>query len=370
MERLKITDNFQEQVRIGKEVFLTHPECYPKNVTDYLYEHLAEYTPGWSEDAKTEALYHSIYDYWIYGNDIEEEFIYGFLHKTHAEKSQYITVHSKQTYFDYLNDKDAEKIFADKYRTYCAFREEYRREVILLTGEEDYETFSAFVDRHPVFFVKPYSLALGKGIYKENLANWEGKRPLFEHLLRHGLQGGDYSWSLGCKVVLEELIPQADSMAILNPSSVNIIRLATVLIDGETKFAFACLRVGRKGRDAASATEGEIYCGINMESGVVETVGITDILERFEKHPDNGIQLKDFQVPRWDELLAFGSVISKRVPAVRYVGWDLALTDAGWVVVEGNEHGDFLCQNVFEKPCRDEFEKLIGFHNTKQYWWE
>lgn len=370
MEPIKITNDYQEKLSIGKSIFDSHPEIYSHSTLDYMLSNLAVYLPEASEEEKHNAFLHSIYDYWVYGNDLQEEFIYDFPHKSHEEKSQYITLRSKLQYFRYLNDKEEEKIFADKYRTYQLFQEEFQRDVILLSGEEDYEKFLHFIEQHSEFFVKPYSLALGMGIYKENAANWDDKKALFHHLLQQGRTGKEFNWSLGCKVVLEEVVKQEKTMAALHPSSVNVVRIATVLVNEKPEIAFCCVRIGIKGGDAASDQAGEITCGIDAESGVIDSDGVSDYCEMFECHPDTGIRLKGFQIPRWSEALELAKKIAHRVPTVRYVGWDLALTDRGWVIIEGNEHGDFISQIAYARPFRKEFEHLIGYRLGDRFWWE
>lgn len=58
------------------------------------------------------------------------------------------------------------------------------------------------------------------------------------------------------------------------------------------------------------------------------------------------------------------------MPTVRYVGWDLALTDERWVIIEGNENGEFLGQLIYNKPYKEYIEKMIGLEPTDKYWWE
>ena len=41
-------------------------------------------------------------------------------------------------------------------------------------------------------------------------------------------------------------------------------------------------------------------------------------------------------MPYWDELVAFAKEIAMVVPEQRIVGWDLALSVDGWVIIEGN----------------------------------
>ncbi len=48
----------------------------------------------------------------------------------------------------------------------------------------------------------------------------------------------------------------------------------------------------------------------------------------------------------------------------------MALTDNGWVLVEGNENGEFLGQLVFNKPYKRIVNEMIGIGDEEGFWWE
>lgn len=59
-------------------------------------------------------------------------------------------------------------------------------------------------------------------------------------------------------------------------------------------------------------------------------------------HPDSGMAIEGTMVPHWDnvcELALEGARLFKDVPLV---GWDIAVTDGGGVIVEANERPDFI----------------------------
>ena len=51
--------------------------------------------------------------------------------------------------------------------------------------------------------------------------------------------------------------------------------------------------------------------------------------------------------------------LAKIVPTTRYVGWDLALTPKGWVVVEANCKGQFVVQMATKKGLCEQFEAYL-----------
>ena len=49
------------------------------------------------------------------------------------------------------------------------------------------------------------------------------------------------------------------------------------------------------------------------------------------------------------------------IPSIHYVGWDLAHTENGWVIVEGNHTGQFVGQQMpLNKGCAREVEEILG----------
>ena len=66
-----------------------------------------------------------------------------------------------------------------------------------------------------------------------------------------------------------------------------------------------------------------------------------------------------FAIPAWDDLLSLAEKLAKVVPEQKYVGWDFALTDNGWILVEGNTRGQFLHQYCEKKGCRKAIESVI-----------
>mgnify|MGYP003150504758 FL=1 len=82
-------------------------------------------------------------------------------------------------------------------------------------------------------------------------------------------------------------------------------------------------------------------------------------------HPDSGYPIADFQLPMFDEVIAFVDKVARHVPQVKYVGWDIAVTPDGPVLIEGN-----WATGVYEnKPSvlgirtghRPRYQKAMGF---------
>ena len=173
-----------------------------------------------------------------------------------------------------------------------------------------------------------------------------------ERLYKKLMSNGD-SW------VIEEKIAQDASVAVWNESSVNTVRLPAILHNDKFTVLGPCFRMGRAGAIVDNASNGGLFACIDVETGRLCSDGLDDKTGKyFAKHPDSGITFKGWQVPRWGELLKLAEKIHRQIPHHKYIGWDFALTEKGWVVVEGN-WGQLLSQYNDHVGLKKRFFELL-----------
>ena len=371
MKDILITDNNDEIVRLGKEIYKEKSSIYSDKMVALLMDTIEKNMPKASVAEKEYMLFHSIYDYWVYGNNIGEEFFYNFCNLTHEQKRSYISSKERLIYLEQLNKKDDAHILNNKYEAYQKFQNLYRREMVLLSGEEDYELFCDFVDRHHTFVIKPTDLGFSKGVRKETLPAGMDKKVYFKSLLAEGRAfKEEYEWGKETSVILEELIPQAESISKLHPASANAVRCTTIRIGDDVHIYYPWLKIGVNGDFATTASLGSLLAGINSATGIIDTVGTGEYGQREKNHPNTHIQIPGFVVPRWDELVDMAKELARSLPTISYVGWDFVLTEEGWCIMEGNYAGEFLWQLLYGKGMKKEFEELIGWELKRDFWWK
>ncbi|MBE6781934.1 MAG: hypothetical protein E7540_04360, partial [Ruminococcaceae bacterium] len=104
MSKIKITNDLAEMAEIGKQLFEEHSDVYSnekrlRSITDVIDLHM----PDATKEEKNEVFFRSIYNYWVYGNNIKEEFYFNFADKTHEQKKEYITYRNRFAYMRHLN---------------------------------------------------------------------------------------------------------------------------------------------------------------------------------------------------------------------------------------------------------------------------
>ena len=154
---------------------------------------------------------------------------------------------------------------------------------------------------------------------------------------------GDLGWihadTVARRFLFEETLVQHEALGAVFPSSVNTIRVVTCAGLGEPPVVVAALlRLGAEGRVVDNASQGGVFVGVELETG-----RLLPSAHRFFKygggvyatHPDTGFRFAGFEVPFFPEVLMAAKNAAAHVPH-ELVGWDIAVTEAGPVIIEGN----------------------------------
>lgn len=371
MEPIRITDNQEEMIAIGRELFQLKRDIYNEKMMATIIATINEHMPDATAEERERVFFRSIYNYWVYGSSIGEEFYLRFGELSHEEKRTYITYRERFQYIWQLNNRADAHMLNDKYEAYQLMKPYFLRDLIQIQGEEDYPEFLEFVTKHPVFVVKPADLGLGLGVHKADASKYEDKRILFEEILAEGRGYHDsFTWGKKTAVVLEELLIQAPEMAQFHPQSINSVRVTTVRVENEVHIFHPWFKIGSNGNFVTSAAFGTMDAGINPETGIVDTWGRTETCKSYEYHPQTGVKIPGFQIPRWNEAVELAKNLSRLLPTIGYTGWDLVLTEKGWCVMEGNFHGEFMWQLCYDRGMKRELEDVMRWKPEHQFWWQ
>jgi hypothetical protein len=87
----------------------------------------------------------------------------------------------------------------------------------------------------------------------------------------------------------------------------------------------------------------------------------------YERHPVTGVEVAGRPVPCWDQVVALAQrahrVASDRV----LVGWDIAVTPQGAILLEGNAYPDVhYPQRIYRRPYGEmRIGELLRFHMAR-----
>ena len=207
--------------------------------------------------------------------------------------------------------------------------------------------FIKFLSKHKSFIVKPKNLLQGQGIYVYQFSDTENIDNLYNIFKKDN-------------VLIEEVIVQHELMK-FNNTSVNTIRVMSVLDhDGVCHILKTVLRAGVGNSVVDNYCAGGCIYAVNEEFGYVETRGRNKLGEEFIVHPNSEIQMLGYSIPHWEKLIKMINHAHTCLPQCRFIGWDVAITQDGVELVEGNHNPDY---ELYEFIGKSELWKDI-----KKYW--
>ncbi len=136
----------------------------------------------------------------------------------------------------------------------------------------------------------------------------------------------------------ERLIPHPTLAEICGPA-VGTVRLLTAMTKDGPELMAAVWKVIGGGNIADNFwRKGNMLAAIDGESGAVTRVasGLGHEAVTHETHPDSGLPLPGLALPHWQEARALCLSAATALAGLRLIGWDIALTGNGPVIVEAN----------------------------------
>ena len=224
-----------------------------------------------------------------------------------------------------------------------------------LTTSEELKSLLLKIKPHSLV-IKPVAGGRGKNILvldeldfngEEILCKTGGGRVLaFNELFAHIQQNTPRSTYSG--YILEKKLAQHEVINNISHYALNTVRLVTFLNKNhQVDIPFAILRLGLAGSSVDNISQGGLAVHINPEDGVL---GNGIFYPRhgdhfYSEHPDTKVSFLGQQIPFWDEVVQLCTFAARVTPFCRSIGWDIAITPHGPVLIEGN---DFWGVNIHQ----------------------
>lgn len=121
------------------------------------------------------------------------------------------------------------------------------------------------------------------------------------------------------------------------------VRVLTIRDNSGVRVHRAVWKIPAGNNVADNFWRGNLLATLDLSSGRVERVvrGIGLAQEPVTKHPDSGRDLIGYHIPHWEKLCATACEAAGMLGGIRLIGWDMAATDDGAVIVEPNYTPDF-----------------------------
>ena len=258
----------------------------------------------------------------FYGSGYMDYFEFEFYLLKGRERKTYLTGRLNNEIVRKYNDKKDWDKLDDKIKFNHLFKKYLGRDFIDLR-ESSLEEFKKFLKGKDKVVAKPIDDCGGKGVLV--LEEFKNVKKIYEELLSNK------------QYLVEEYLIQHEDLSKLYPDSVNGLRVLSFLDDkGVAHILNVILRIGNNGK-VDNFSSGGMYTFVD-NTGHVYAPAIDEAGNIYEKHPFSNEKIVGFKVPHYEDLDKMINKLSLVVPSVRYVGWDIAVTKKGLVVLEGNQY--------------------------------
>lgn len=236
----------------------------------------------------------------------------------------------------------------------------YNRGLLLDTK---YNTIEALFKEHNHLFVKPIDAKKGEGIYAidifDNRIIVNGEEKDMNRVLSLV-----YDLSNKYELVFQDKIVQHPVLSNLHENSVNTLRIVTInhlhsSNSDDVVFVGSELRVGTGGRHTDNISAGGIKIGVKDDGGLYKFGFYRKPYgTKTTFHPDTNVVFEDYKLPFYHESISLCKEFHSKLKEIHIIGWDIALTVNGPVVIEGNDScgTDF---QVLYGPMKDFYAKYL-----------
>ncbi len=200
----------------------------------------------------------------------------------------------------------------------------------------------ALVDRHGSTVLKPSNSSHGRGVYRleANPLRLNGERISESELQALVATLDNY--------LITEMVQQAAYAESIFPQTTNTVRVMS-FVDPDTEQPFIARAVHRFGTKDTVPTDnwsrGGLCALMDAETGRLGR-GVRHIARTGGKlawqshHPDTGAAIEGVHVPHWTPMCEALLGAVRALPFLLYVGWDVAVIDDGFCIIEGNGNPD------------------------------
>ncbi|MCB0496581.1 MAG: hexapeptide transferase [Cyclobacteriaceae bacterium] len=158
--------------------------------------------------------------------------------------------------------------------------------------------------------------------------------------------------------LIEEFVIQHDELMKLSPSGLNTVRIITQLYDGKVEFLGARLRISVNSF-VDNLGAGNIAAPVDVGTGKIYSNAVySDITkDEVERHPVSNELIVGFQIPQWEKTLKMIQKVAQLHPENRSIGWDIAITNNGPELIEGNHN---WCKLLWQLPVKQGLKGMLS----------
>lgn len=303
------------------------------------------------DKSKISIFFDMIYCAFIYGAGYTDYYAFGMYNLNRKQRKTILTRTKNNSLVARFNPKEYWHYFDNKNEFNEKFDKYLKRKWIYLENisEKEFEEWGKGLDK---VIAKPNNDSGGHGIELLYTKDFKSLKDMYKYLKEKNL------------LLVEEVIKQHKELNKVYPNSVNTIRIITLKYDDKVNFITAFLRIGNNNSFVDNTSSGGMLTMIDLNRGVTLFPGCDSDMNVYYNHPTTKIKLEGIKVPFFKEIKELVKDLAYIVPEINYIAWDIAITDDGPVVVEGNPYPGYYYQFPVHTPDKTGiipvFEKILN----------
>lgn len=158
--------------------------------------------------------------------------------------------------------------------------------------------------------------------------------------------------------LVEEYVVQHPALMELSPSGLNTVRIFTQLTPDGVDFLGARLRISVNS-PVDNMAAGNLAAPVDLKTGEVTGPGVYSDITKSDcnVHPVTNKTISGFKIPFWYEVIEMIKEAALLCPENHSVGWDIAITENGPELIEGNHN---WCKLLWQLPVKQGLKKELG----------
>lgn len=261
-----------------------------------------------------------------YGAGYYDYQIFDFAHLNGAQRKTYVTRVISKKLNEFMNDKNYMHFFDNK-DEFCTLFKEYVGRGVLILPNSTKEEVREFVSQRDMIFCKLRDKECGHGAERLKVSDFESFDALYDYLQEKGF------------CTIEDNIVQHPALSHLYANAVNTMRIITLLdTDGVPHYLYNVQKMGLNG---SIIDNNCLFTPLDPETGKMKYPAHSGDTVKgiiYTEHPNTHVHLQGYEIPFAKQAIEMCLEAATKVPQIRYVGWDVAITPTGPVIIEGNTY--------------------------------
>lgn len=283
-------------------------------------------------------LFDTYYSIIKYGTGLTDYLNYEFYKKGKTERKEYAGIKIQDVFYEKVSPSKYKKRYTIKPDFLKDF-EKYTKRDFIVAERCELKDFQKYISSHEVFMSKPYDGLGGAEVEKVYSKDIENIKDYYEYCKNN-------------RIFLEDVVKQNKKLNELCDTSCNTIRIMTFNNNGNPEILWAGLRIGNGVNSVDNFHAGGMATEIDLDTGKLVYPALDKDLNEYMYHPKSKVKIEGFQIPFFEEVKQMVKEACLESDKILVVGWDVAITDDGPLIIEGNRRPGFDVVQVASRKGR------------------